>query len=402
MGILNVTPDSFSDAGRFFEARRRPGPRPGNGRRRRRHHRRRRRKHPPRRGAQSALDEEIDRVLPMIEKIKEETGRPGLDRHHQGGGGPPGRGRGRRRHGQRHLGLQLQRAHGRDRGRAERAGGADAHQGHAGEHAAGPFLRRRRRRDQRLFPGAHRLRPEPRHQEGKDHPRPRHRLRQAAGGQHRHHPKPEGASPSSNCPCWSACRASHSSACWAARRSPKSAAPRPSPPTWSPPATAPPSCASTTWRPTVRALKVWHGLAEFDHANSATNARAWRRHETDDAGYLLADRNPGLRAAAAAAPAADLAALFPELDGWSRDGTTELFLPDTLYEHINGAAENFLAYGFEQLAVQNYVNAEQRRSPPRSISTARRRTPSASTVPKSRWPATISPSAARAMPRKGC
>jgi len=55
----------------------------------------------------------------------------------------------------------------------------------------------------------------------------------------------------------------------------------------------------------------------------------------------------------------DLAALFPTLEGWSRDGATELFQPDNLYEHINGAAENFLACGFELLAVQNYVNPER-------------------------------------------
>jgi hypothetical protein len=60
---------------------------------------------------------------------------------------------------------------------------------------------------------------------------------------------------------------------------------------------------------------------------------------------------------AAAAQSLDPAALFPELDGWSRDGKTESFGPDNLYEHIDGAAENFLACGFERLAVQNYVNA---------------------------------------------
>jgi dihydropteroate synthase len=73
MGILNITPDSFSDAGRFFE----PGSaldhargmaaagadiidvggestRPG--------------------AAPIGLDEEVDRVLPIISRIKEETG----------------------------------------------------------------------------------------------------------------------------------------------------------------------------------------------------------------------------------------------------------------------------------------------------------------------------------------
>jgi dihydropteroate synthase len=73
MGILNVTPDSFSDAGRFFEpaaalAHARDmvaagadiidvggeSTRPG--------------------AARIGLDEEIDRVLPIIEKLKEEPG----------------------------------------------------------------------------------------------------------------------------------------------------------------------------------------------------------------------------------------------------------------------------------------------------------------------------------------
>jgi hypothetical protein len=63
---------------------------------------------------------------------------------------------------------------------------------------------------------------------------------------------------------------------------------------------------------------------------------------------------------AASAPAADLAAFFPDLDGWTKDGTPEAFLPENLYEHIDGAAENFLAYGFRQLAVQNYTDPQKR------------------------------------------
>jgi len=63
--------------------------------------------------------------------------------------------------------------------------------------------------------------------------------------------------------------------------------------------------------------------------------------------------------AAAAAPPPDPATLFPELDGWSRDGAMAQFGPENLYEHINGAAENFLAFGFERLTVQNYVNRER-------------------------------------------
>ena len=69
-----------------------------------------------------------------------------------------------------------------------------------------------------------------------------------------------------------------------------------------------------------------------------------------------------LALAALPAPAAGepgLPSFFPDLPGWSRDGAVEQFAPDNLYEHIDGAAENFLACGFELLAVQNYVNGKK-------------------------------------------
>lgn len=52
----------------------------------------------------------------------------------------------------------------------------------------------------------------------------------------------------------------------------------------------------------------------------------------------------------------DLAKLFPDMVGWQKKGSAEIFFPENLYEYIDGAAENFLSYGFEQLAVQNYTN----------------------------------------------
>jgi len=61
----------------------------------------------------------------------------------------------------------------------------------------------------------------------------------------------------------------------------------------------------------------------------------------------------------AAEQAVDMAALFPEMAGWRKDGSAETFVPENLYEHIDGAAEGFLAYGFRRLAVQNYVNQER-------------------------------------------
>jgi hypothetical protein len=43
-----------------------------------------------------------------------------------------------------------------------------------------------------------------------------------------------------------------------------------------------------------------------------------------------------------------------EIAGWARDGEMQLYGPDGLWEYIDGAAENFLAYGFEEVVVQDY------------------------------------------------
>ena len=40
---------------------------------------------------------------------------------------------------------------------------------------------------------------------------------------------------------------------------------------------------------------------------------------------------------------------FPTIEGWEPAGETMSFTPDTLWEHINGAAETFLQYGFVEL-----------------------------------------------------
>ena len=46
--------------------------------------------------------------------------------------------------------------------------------------------------------------------------------------------------------------------------------------------------------------------------------------------------------------------IFPPVDGLAIRGEAEVFDSDTLFEHINGAAESYLAYGFEELRVQSY------------------------------------------------
>jgi hypothetical protein len=45
---------------------------------------------------------------------------------------------------------------------------------------------------------------------------------------------------------------------------------------------------------------------------------------------------------------------FPQIDGLKVRGAAEVYDPETLFEYINGAAESYLAYGFEELTVQSY------------------------------------------------
>jgi len=60
-----------------------------------------------------------------------------------------------------------------------------------------------------------------------------------------------------------------------------------------------------------------------------------------------------------------LEALLPgdEVSGWAQEeDEVRFFDPDTLYELINGAAENFLIYGFEQLVTTYYNDQEDSES----------------------------------------
>jgi hypothetical protein len=47
---------------------------------------------------------------------------------------------------------------------------------------------------------------------------------------------------------------------------------------------------------------------------------------------------------------------FPEMAGWNRSGEIQTFIAKTLYEYINGAADLYLSYDFEELKVAEYVN----------------------------------------------
>lgn len=51
---------------------------------------------------------------------------------------------------------------------------------------------------------------------------------------------------------------------------------------------------------------------------------------------------------------------FPDLEGWTRDGDTEIYTPETLFDYINGGADLYLAYDFEELATQSYDSGPDR------------------------------------------
>jgi hypothetical protein len=50
---------------------------------------------------------------------------------------------------------------------------------------------------------------------------------------------------------------------------------------------------------------------------------------------------------------------FPEIAGWKQSGEVETFIPKNLYEYINGAADLYLTYDFEELKVAEYQNEKK-------------------------------------------
>ncbi len=49
---------------------------------------------------------------------------------------------------------------------------------------------------------------------------------------------------------------------------------------------------------------------------------------------------------------------FPEIVGWQRVGEEERYTPDNLFEYINGAAESYLAFEFQDLNIAEYQAGE--------------------------------------------
>ena len=50
---------------------------------------------------------------------------------------------------------------------------------------------------------------------------------------------------------------------------------------------------------------------------------------------------------------------FPEMAGWNQSGEIQTFIPKNLYEYINGAADLYFAYDFQELKMEEYQNEKK-------------------------------------------
>ncbi len=50
---------------------------------------------------------------------------------------------------------------------------------------------------------------------------------------------------------------------------------------------------------------------------------------------------------------------FPEITGWKQSGEIQTFIPKTLFEYINGAADLYIIYDFQKLKVAEYQNGKK-------------------------------------------
>jgi hypothetical protein len=61
----------------------------------------------------------------------------------------------------------------------------------------------------------------------------------------------------------------------------------------------------------------------------------------------------------AAAPSPATTKWFPQVEGWKLSATPTQYTPDNLFEYIDGGADAFLHFDFEELLTASYVNAQK-------------------------------------------
>jgi len=57
--------------------------------------------------------------------------------------------------------------------------------------------------------------------------------------------------------------------------------------------------------------------------------------------------------------AGETSGLFPEINGWKMSEDIKIYTPEILYDYINGAAELYLIYDFQELRVAEYTNKNE-------------------------------------------
>jgi hypothetical protein len=67
---------------------------------------------------------------------------------------------------------------------------------------------------------------------------------------------------------------------------------------------------------------------------------------------------PDLNAQTATGKQDDLSGLLPSLEGWSLSEPPQTYLPENLFEYIDGAAESYLSYDFQRLVVGQYKKSD--------------------------------------------
>ena len=58
-------------------------------------------------------------------------------------------------------------------------------------------------------------------------------------------------------------------------------------------------------------------------------------------------------------PAAQMGSFFPNIAGWAKKDGPSIYGPENLYEYIDGAAENFLNYDFQELVMLTYEDRQK-------------------------------------------
>ena len=66
----------------------------------------------------------------------------------------------------------------------------------------------------------------------------------------------------------------------------------------------------------------------------------------------------GVSAVRAGDDGQEIKTLLPRIDGWGLSEAAESYLPANLFEYINGAAEIYLSYDFEELIVGQFMKPD--------------------------------------------